>query len=164
MSEEAWLNHPARYALVELCNLRDSAIRFEPIHRVVFGVQPDELLGFLRSAGESEEGQETGFVTAFGQGTLRFAHPTSNLTVGTLQNLLDAYLAGHPEAEIDYIHGEDAVRSLVNRTDAVGFLLPPMRKEDLFPTVEKDGVLPRKTFSMGHAQDKRYYLEARAIL
>lgn len=164
MSEEEWLNHPARYALVELCNLRDEAIGFEPIHRVVFGVQPDDLLRFLREAGEATDGQKATYVTASERGELRFAHPTSNLTVGTLQNLLDAYLAAHPEAEVDYIHGEEVVESLVRRPDAVGFLLPPMLKEELFPTVEKDGALPRKTFSMGHAQDKRYYLEAREIL
>ena len=165
MTEDEWLAHPARYALVELCNLRDSAISFEPIHRIVFGVHPEELLGFLRSAGEgSGSPQQAGYVTASERGTLTFAHPTSNLAVGTLQNLLDAYLAEHPGAEVDYIHGEDAVESLARRPDAVGFLLPPIGKEELFPTVEKDGVLPRKTFSMGHAQDKRYYLEAREIL
>jgi hypothetical protein len=96
-------------------------------------------------------------------GTLTFAHPHKQLTVGTLQDFLDGYVKTHPEAEVDYIHGESSVRNLADRPDAIGFLFDGMGKDQLFRTVIYDGALPRKTFSMGHAEDKRYYLEARVI-
>ena len=83
--------------------------------------------------------------------------------MGTLQAFLDSYLADHAGTRVDYIHGEAVVRQLAAHEDTVGFLLPPMGKDELFPTVIHDGVLPRKTFSMGEAQDKRFYLEARKI-
>ena len=88
--------------------------------------------------------------------------PTSKLTVGSLQRFLDGYLA-HNGGKIDYIHGEEVVESLAREKDSIGFILPDMGKEELFPTVIHDGALPRKTFSMGHAQDKRYYTECRKI-
>ena len=88
--------------------------------------------------------------------------PTSNLPVGTLQNFLDSYLA-QCGGRVDYIHGEQAVAALTAQPNTVGFLLPAMQKEDLFRTVVLDGALPRKTFSMGHAWDKRFYLECRRI-
>jgi len=91
-------------------------------------------------------------------------HPKAQLTVGTLQAFLDAYCRDHPEVQVDYIHGDDVARKLGSRPENLGFLLPLMGKEQLFPTVMADGVLPRKTFSMGHAQDKRYYIEARKIV
>ena len=90
-------------------------------------------------------------------------HPKAQLTVGTLQAFLDAYCRDHPEVQVDYIHGDDVARKLGSRPENLGFLLPLMGKEQLFPTVMADGVLPRKTFSMGEARDKRYYLEARRI-
>ena len=95
---------------------------------------------------------------------MRFAAPTHALTVGTLQDFLDAYLAVHPEATCDYIHGDGSLRDLARAEDTVGFLLRGMDKNDLFPYVEKNGTLPRKTFSMGEAQSKRYYLECRKIV
>ncbi len=91
-------------------------------------------------------------------------NPTSQLAVGTLQSFLDAYLAQNPGVRIDYIHGDDVTRALAAQPGNLGFLLPAMGKEELFPTVIFDGVLPRKTFSMGEARDKRFYLEARRIL
>ena len=90
-------------------------------------------------------------------------HPVQQLTVGTLQRFLDDYVAAHPGVEVDYIHGEDSLRSLISNDTTVGFLFGGMRKDELFPTVIYDGALPRKTFSMGHAPDKRYYLECRKI-
>ena len=90
-------------------------------------------------------------------------HPVAQLEVGTLQNALDAYLAAHPTATVDYIHGDDVVRTLSRREDAIGFLLPPMEKAALFPTVRLEGALPRKTFSMGEAFEKRFYMECRRI-
>lgn len=88
--------------------------------------------------------------------------PSSRLTVGSLQNFLDAFQQKH-DLHMDYIHGADTVKKLSMKEDSVGFLLPDMRKEELFPSVMADGALPRKTFSMGHAQDKRYYTECRKI-
>jgi len=92
-----------------------------------------------------------------------FDHPAKQLTVGTLQDFLDGYVKAHPEAEVDYIHGESSVRALSDRPDAIGFFFDGMGKDQLFRTVIYDGALPRKTFSMGHATDKRYYLECRKI-
>lgn len=157
----------ARYALVELVNLHDDSLIFEPIHRVVFGVDQEALLNALlvyypgAYRGEGE-GHRLHYVTREGEGVITVPDPENQLEVGTLQRFLDDYL---PQAggEIDYIHGEDVTRELACQPGNLGFLLPPMEKESLFPTVLFDGVLPRKTFSMGEAQDKRFYLEARKI-
>ena len=102
-------------------------------------------------------------ITAAEEFDLTASHPTQQLTVGTLQGFLDAYIKKHPEIEVDYIHGEDSLRSLITNDSTVGFLFEGMRKDELFRTVIYDGALPRKTFSMGHAPDKRYYLECRKI-
>ncbi len=157
----------ARYALVELVNLHDASLVFEPIHRVCFDVEPQALLEALLAAypgAHTGQGEGQRFVmTAQGQHTtITVPHPDSYLPVGTLQNFLDDYLP-QVGGSVDYIHGEDVVEQLASRPGNVGFLLPPMAKEALFPTVIRDGVLPRKTFSMGEAQDKRFYLEARRI-
>ena len=101
-------------------------------------------------------------MTAQGEGVLRIEDPDSNLPVGTLQRFLDRYLE-EKGGRVDYVHGEDVARRLGSQPNSMAFLLPAMAKEDLFPTVILDGALPRKTFSMGHAWDKRFYLEARAI-
>ena len=165
-----WPGLPSRYALCELVNLHDSSLEFEPIHRVVFGVKPEELLDALASYYPSAvQGRAGGHVLPFvinrwSQGEATVPQPQAQLPVGTLQNFLDDYIAAHPKARVDYIHGADEARALAGeREDAVAFLLPPMDKSDLFPTVVHDGVLPRKTFSMGEAHDKRFYLEARKI-
>lgn len=165
-----WPCLPSRYALCELVNLHDSSLEFEPIHRVVFGVKPEELLDALASYYPSAvQGRAGGHVLPFvinrwSQGEATVTQPQAQLPVGTLQNFLDDYIAAHPKARVDYIHGADEARALAGeREDAVAFLLPPMDKSDLFPTVVHDGVLPRKTFSMGEAHDKRFYLEARKI-
>lgn len=159
--------HPARYALVEVVNLHDDALQFEPIYRVVFGVNPDDLLTELEATTKALDGkaeaQAIQCITQDREFTLTVPHPEQQLAVGTLQSFLFDYTARHPEAEVDYIHGEDSLRSLLNRPDAVGFLFDGMRKDELFKTVIYDGALPRKTFSMGHAPDKRYYLEGRKI-
>ena len=165
---EHWANLPARYALVELDNLHDASLEFEPIHRLVFGAKPEELLealteyypGAKRGDGD---GHKLAYVYGETQGVVSVPDPAAQLPVGTLQNFLDWYLARHKGVRVDYIHGEDVVRKLAAQPDTVGFLLPAMGKEELFPTVIRDGVLPRKTFSMGEAHDKRFYLEARRI-
>lgn len=164
---EAAYASPARYALVELVNNHDDALVFEPIHRVLFGVKPEEVLAALKAYYPGAyEGTGDGHVIRWccgeKEGAVTVPHPAVQLAVGTLQGFLDAYKKEHP-FEIDYIHGDDTVRRLASQPGALGFFLPPMGKEQLFKTVMADGVLPRKTFSMGHAQDKRYYLEARKI-
>ena len=163
-----WDNLPARYALVELDNLHDASLEFEPIHRLVFGAKPEELLEALTEYYPgARRGDGTGHKLAYvygeTQGVVSVPDPAAQLPVGTLQNFLDWYLAQHKGVRVDYIHGEDVVRKLAAQPDTVGFLLPAMGKEELFPTVIRDGVLPRKTFSMGEAHDKRFYLEARKI-
>ncbi len=167
IGEEAAKTHPSRYALVEIVNLHDDALTFQPIYRVVFGVEPQTLLEELRaysaSLGGEMPSQRIEYVGQEMSGELVFEHPMRQLTVGTLQDFLDRYVVSHPDAEVDYIHGEGSVRALVNRPDAIGFLFDGMGKDQLFRTVIYDGALPRKTFSMGHAEDKRYYLEARRI-
>ncbi len=167
---EQWPGLPSRYALCEVVNLHDDSLEFEPIHRVVFGVEPGELLDALMNFYPSAirgggEGHVLPFtINRWSQGEITITAPTAQLPVGTLQNFLDEYIAAHPKARVDYIHGADEARQLAEeREDAVAFLLPPMGKEELFPTVIHDGVLPRKTFSMGEAHDKRFYLEARKI-
>ena len=166
---EHWATLPARYALVELDNLHDASLEFEPIHRLVFGVKPEELLSALveyypgAQRGDEAGGHKLAYVYGETQGMISVPHPAAQLPVGTLQNFLDWYLARHKGVRVDYIHGEDVVRKLAAQPDTVGFLLPAMGKEELFPTVIRDGVLPRKTFSMGEAHDKRFYLEARRI-
>jgi hypothetical protein len=157
----------ARYALAEVVNLHDAALEFEPIHRVVFGVEPEQLVADLISAfpgahlGEGE-GHALHFLHAGGEGVVTVPNPKAQLAVGTLQGWLDGYVAEHG-CKVDYIHGETSTRQLGTQPGNIGFLLPPMGKEELFHTVIHDGVLPRKTFSMGEAWDKRYYMEARAI-
>ena len=165
-----WPGLPSRYALCELVNLHDEGVDFEPIHRVVFGVKPEELLDALMEYYPSAlrgrgEGQVISFVISrWSRGEITVNQPEFRLTVGALQNFLDAYITSHPRARVDYIHGaEEAVTLAEEREDAVAFLLPGMDKGELFPTVIHDGALPRKTFSMGQAQDKRFYLEARKI-
>lgn len=167
---EHWETLPSRYALCELVNLHDASLEFEPIHRVVFGVQPeallDALLEYYPNAVQTQgAGHTISFVAGrWSRGEITVPDPAQQLPVGTLQVFLDDYIATHPKARIDYIHGADVAQKLAEeREDAVAFLLPPMEKNDLFPTVIHDGVLPRKTFSMGEAHDKRFYLEARRI-
>ena len=171
---EQWDRLPARYALVELNNLHDDSLEFEPIHRVVFGVEPEKLLEALTAAcpgafrTRPEEPAPAGahvlpYLYGGQRGAVVVPQPQCQLPVGTLQSFLDQYLLQTPGSRVDYIHGADVVEQLSARPGTVGFLLPPMGKEALFPTVIRDGVLPRKTFSMGEAHDKRFYLEARRI-
>ncbi len=175
IGEEAAMAHPARYALCEVVNLYDDSLVFEPIYRVAFGVEPDHLLAAFAAyiadlhgdaAPQTIEwyrGNPDGTTRA---GTVTVTAPHDALAVGTVQDFLDDYLRrGAPAgATIDYIHGEDTARALAARPDAIAFLFDGMHKEELFSTVISDGALPRKTFSMGHAADKRYYTEARRIL
>ena len=158
-------NPAARFALVEVVNIHNPAIEFEPIYRVLFGVKTDEIITYLNKRNSVETGDKTHNFTVVdknGEVELQLV-PTSKLPVGTLQGYLDDYLAQHPEIEIDYIHGVDATRKLCEADNTVGFLFDGMGKDELFDAVIQDGSLPRKTFSMGHADDKRFYIEGRKI-
>ena len=184
----AIMDHPARWALVELVNVHDPGLEFEPIHRVVFGVDFSKLArmmtGFFAAAGSScrilevanraaldaalqaEKGETRHLLPLVAEGHFALAvieNPTLQLTVATLQPFLDAYLAETPGARIDYIHGEGSVTALGSRPGNVGFYLPALSKHELFKTIILDGALPRKTFSMGEADEKRFYLECRRI-
>ncbi len=159
IGEEKALSHPARYALVELVNIRDEAIVFEPIHRYVFGTDPGALLDKLSSY--HGNGFSVRYITGDRCGSLNLPSRGSSLACGALQSLLDEYLS-ESGGKIDYIHGDDTAERLA-KEGGISFLLPRLDKASLFKTVAGDGVLPRKAFSMGHAEEKRYYLEARKI-
>lgn len=165
--QEQWAALPSRYALVELVNLHDESLEFEPIHRVCFGVDAPKLLKDLAAAYPGAhygagEGHTITYVWAEGEGQITVPTPTAQLEVGTLQEFLDQWLERNG-GSVDYVHGADVTRQLGAQTGNIGFLLPAMGKDQLFKTVIFDGVLPRKTFSMGEAHDKRFYLEARKI-
>jgi len=164
--------HPARFALVELTNLHDDALTFEPIHRVVFGVEPTDL-AYDFGVWLNAQGMKLTVCTA-DQAMFKWVHDFRTLpyTIGNinqplplavLQRFLDEWLEKHGDASIDYIHGEDAVRQLTGERKVTGILLPAMDKYILFEAVRKGGALPRKAFSMGEAVEKRYYLECRKI-
>ncbi|MBP3361743.1 MAG: DUF1015 domain-containing protein [Clostridia bacterium] len=167
LSPEEMENHPARFALVELMNVHDDALEFEPIHRVVFDVNPEEVTAALKEfypqlSEEDNGGHKIVCCTRGKTKTFYINNSGSNLPAGTLTLFLDDYIA-RSGGRIDYIHGEEVVKSLCGQDGTIGFILPAMEKNQLFETVIKDGVLPRKTFSMGEAHDKRFYLECKNI-
>ncbi len=159
-------NCPMRYALVELVNLHSPALEFEAIHRILNQIDAEKLLKDMTAALDlrsDEVAQQAFTVLCGGKKMVFYIHrPTSNLTVGSVQSFLDGWLKANG-GKIDYIHGADVVEKLAAEPDSLGILLPDMQKAELFPTVIKDGALPRKTFSMGHAADKRFYMECRKI-
>ena len=155
-------NHPARYALVELENIHDPAQVFEPIHRVIFKTEPKKLLKALEDPCSGPQGFPVKWYIGDESGTVVLDKNKGELAVGILQHFLDEYLKDHA-GEIDYIHDDDALIDLAKQPDTIGFLLPAMEKSQLFRGVIADGILPRKTFSMGHSREKRYYLEGRKI-
>jgi Protein of unknown function (DUF1015) len=180
------MDHPARYALVEIENVHDDGLDFEPIHRVLFGLKKDLFTELEKTFGsnfifrlvanademvkavDSVQGpsQAIGLVGGGRSrefGVIEIANPSSNLPVGTLQSFLDVFLKEGGAEKIDYVHGEDVTVKLGGQPDNAGFYLPGMSKSDLFKTVILDGALPRKTFSMGEAREKRFYMEARKI-
>lgn len=159
--------HPARFALVELMNIHDGALFFEPIQRVLFGVDGEKLMRdfmayYPEASYNDNGGQKIRYSYNGKEGAVYVKNAPSNLPVGTLQKFLDKYLDEN-EGTIDYIHGDDVVRRLTKAPDTIGFMVDAMEKNDLFATVIKDGSLPRKTFSMGEAADKRFYLECKKI-
>ncbi|MCR5575740.1 MAG: DUF1015 domain-containing protein [Oscillospiraceae bacterium] len=154
--------HPARRAMVELQNIRDESQRFEPIHRIVTGISPELLLGDC-AALCGEGGHEVGWAAGERRGVLRLDRARGELPVAVLQPFLDEWLKENG-GRIDYIHGDNVALKLAAEPGSVAFLLPAISKDDFFRGIATDGVLPRKTFSMGHAQEKRYYLECRKIV
>ena len=184
-TEAVSMDHPARYALVELVNIHDAALEFEPIHRLVDGVQPDSLFaamaahfgdsGFSRETFDEADawrhacqysrstGHTLPYVTATEIGVVRIDRPGARLETASLHGFLDPFLDRHDDAGVDYIHGDDVLTNLAKTEDRVGFLLPVMDKHDLFRAVVEEGATPRKTFSLGEADEKRFYLECRRI-
>lgn len=154
-------SHPARYALVELENIHDDSQVFEPIHRILFHVDGKKLLQDMQAIC-AVGGYAVEYVMGAERGTLYLDKAKGELAVAVLQEFLDQWMQANP-CEIDYIHGDDEVAELAQKENAIGFLLPSMEKHQLFRGVISGGVLPRKTFSMGHAREKRYYLEGRRI-
>ncbi|NTV35863.1 MAG: DUF1015 domain-containing protein [Anaerolineaceae bacterium] len=177
------MDHPARYALVEIENIHDEGLDFEPIHRVLFGLTEDPLLALRTYFGSSftstscrneeemiclvktQQGhdQSFGLITPAGFNLITITEPTHTIPVGTLQVFLDAWLKNGGAKKIDYVHGDRVVCTLGAEDGNAGFYLPSMQKGDLFKTVIVDGALPRKTFSMGEAHEKRFYMECRKI-
>ena len=185
-NKDAIMQHPARYALVELVNIHDEGLEFEPIHRAVFNIQAEDMLQAMQAFYEQQGSQfsytmsnnpeelhmlrekspgthQITFVSEKIYGILSVNNPRLNLEVGTLQTFLDHYVQKKPEVKIDYIHGDDIVTDLGSQAGNMGFHLPAISKHDLFKTIIVDGALPRKTFSMGNADEKRFYLECRKI-
>lgn len=157
-------NHPARYCLVEVCNLHHPSIRFEPIHRTLFGVDKATLLCALsKEQGSGAAEQSFILMDHNGQEEISLPHPTSKLTVGTLQQFLDRFMAQKGGITIDYVHEYSSLVDCCAK-GGISLILPAMDKDKLFESILSDGVLPRKTFSMGHAADKRFYLECRKIV
>ena len=187
-STEEIMSHPARYALVELVNLHDDGLEFEPIHRVLFDTDTEDMFNTMRDfyAGQGSElsirtfsseleaeteakkarednFQAVSFVTNRAAGVLVIKDPKLTLEIATLQSFLDLYLADKQDVKIDYIHGKEVVSELGSTPGNIGFFLEPMSKHALFKTIILDGALPQKTFSMGEADEKRFYLECRKI-
>lgn len=189
LTEEEKKNHPARFCLCEVVNIQDKSLEIEPIHRVVFNVDEEELLCAagkyyeeqgcrliiadetqLEEAGGQAKPDVKGDIihsftlcSARGRKILKVLNSKWGIAVAALQSFLDDFLASHSESRIDYIHGMDVVEQLGMKEGNVGIFLPEVLKEDLFIGVIKDGVLPRKTFSMGEANEKRYYMECKKI-
>ena len=166
-AETGDMTHPARFALCELTALEDDSLEFHPIYRILKNCDPADVLNALSAAAAETSDEHAAHTVTVLNGAEKhiftFTDPDHSLTVGALQNFLDRYHAAHPKTECDYIHGEDAVERLAEAADCVGFLMDGMDKSELFPYVEAHGTLPRKTFSMGEADSKRYYLESRKI-
>ncbi|MFT3970703.1 MAG: DUF1015 domain-containing protein [Micropruina sp.] len=177
---EQWADHPARYCLVELENIHDPGLEFEPIHRVLFHTSRDSFETALASqcasferipVGSADEvltaieapgSQLFGYVDEGGYAVYRLNEPRASIAAGTLQRVIDTLLQSG-SSEVDYIHGTDVTAELGALPGNIGLFLPEVAKDSFFGSIVADGALPRKTFSLGEAQDKRYYLEARRL-
>ena len=168
LSEDEKKDHPARFALAEIVNIHDKGLDFEPIHRVIFNISGDEFIArakeYFKDSGielnSDTNGKQSFTVVCEGSAdvTVSLSNPPHTLAVGSVQMMIDSL-----GLECDYIHGEDSVRNLATKGNT-GVLVPAISKDTFFGTVEKEGVFPRKTFSMGEAFEKRFYLEAKKIV
>ena len=166
LSDDQKQNHPSRYALAELENLHSEAQQFEPIHRILKGIDVSKLLQEIPQ-GDPANSYPIEWVSGDQKGTIYLDASISPLPLAVLQKHLDAWLGefeGDQTQTIDYIHGEKELEELAQKPDSIGFFLPAITKDSLFETIQADGSLPRKTFSMGHAHEKRYYLEGRLLI
>lgn len=168
LSQQEKETHPARFCLVELENIQSPANVIEPIHRVIFGAQPgiiEEFAEFVKQTEGAVCAPPQSFVLLQGttETTITAQNPVLPIAAATAEAFIEQYCAARSEVRIDYVHGDDSVRQLVAQ-GAAGILLPDFEKKDLFRGVALGGVLPKKTFSMGHATQKRYYLECRKII
>jgi uncharacterized protein (DUF1015 family) len=161
LPKEQLANHPARYALVEVENIYDEGLKFEPIHRVVFHAPSDFLMGLVNL----EDGDYTAEIYSKMTGVSPFRLPRiAPVAIKLVQEYIDQYIKSHPFVKVDYVHGLKNLHAICDKeVGAIGITLPPLAKEDLFPYVLKEGVLPRKSFSMGEAVEKRYYFESKRI-
>ena len=151
--------HPARYATVEVVDIYDESLDFEPIHRVLFGAD-EKAIEYLAA----NCGGETEVKATFRGKEYRIpVRENSSDAIADLQNAIDAYLAAHPEVSVDYVHGDGYTAEIAEKNDAVALFMPTVSKDTLFDYVGRRGVLPRKSFSMGNAEDKRYYYETKKI-
>jgi hypothetical protein len=176
-------NHPARFALVELINIYDSGLNFEPIHRVLFntsfdgfimqaprlmpdfGIQISDKMSLENAVLMAQTIDDSVLpIAVFSNESavvFTFTSTPGKLAADVMQQLIDAYISANPDTRVDYIHGDDATFELSRKN--IGMLLPPLPKETFFDTIARDGALPRKTFSMGEAFEKRYYMECKLI-
>jgi uncharacterized protein (DUF1015 family) len=154
------IDHPARYAMVELMSIYESGLAFEPIHRVIF--DPDD--DFMDALHRASYGSEALKIVTKEKETYALTPESPFATIEWVQEFLDDYLAEHRESRLDYVHGIKSLHQIVqSEKNAVGIILPPLERNQLFPYIKGHGVLPRKSFSLGEAVEKRYYLEARSI-
>jgi len=160
------MNHPARYALCEIGSIEDDSLEFEPIYRVIKNCNVADFIAELDkiTSTDSINSQSVTVITGDLKKKVTFTTQTHALTVGTLQNFIDKYTNDNPGVVCDYIHGEEALDELSKEDGCVGISMAGMDKSELIPYVEEHGTLPRKTFSMGEAESKRYYLEMRKII
>ena len=159
LSEEERQNHPARYALCELVNLRDQSLIFQPIHRVMFNCGK-EFIEYMQNNITGEE--KTKMVYEGETYELNISTSPSD-AIADIQGTIDKYMKSHSDVNIDYVHNDDYTLKVAKENHGVAIFMPTISKDSLFDYVSRRGVLPRKSFSMGHAEDKRYYMEAKKI-
>lgn len=177
------MNHPARWALVEIENIHDEGLVFEPIHRVLFNAEKNKFEEYIDSYCDSAHfipcndvkeifellqeqtntKQRIGYTDAGITGVYELHMPSAVIPAGTVQQAIDSYIAEDEKVSVDYIHGNDVTFSLGKKDHNIGIFLPAIDKKDFFRSIIKDGALPRKTFSMGEAHEKRFYIESRKI-
>ena len=167
LSEAEQETHPARYSLVELVNIHDEAITFEPIHKVVFETDPEEFIAqaeeyWASQSRESESFHSIRVIVGQTEKEIKVSGLTIGELIGKAEEFCQSYMASHG-GRIDYIHNDDTAIGMGQRSGCACVLLPRMEKGELFPSIISSGPFPKKSFSIGHAQDKRYYLECRKI-